>query len=73
MATQTPTPPKTDSPFISRAQLMLRWHIKAPITLRRMERKGLLHPTRMSKKNVFYQWSEVIAIEAAASTMEVKP
>ena len=61
-------PPPAASPYINRAKLMERWHIKSVITLRRWERAGKLHPVRMSAKAIFYRMEEIHALEEQAQS-----
>ena len=56
-----------DQPFITRADLALRWRVH-PDTIRRWQYEGRLHPVTMSGSGrvVRYPMSEVLEIEKSS-------
>jgi hypothetical protein len=60
-----PTPPNTR---LTRPQLLARWGLKAPITLRRYEKAGRLHALRVSSRVILYDLREIERIEENANT-----
>lgn len=62
----TPHEQASKTPHLTRRQLLQRWGLKAPITLRRWEKAGKLKALRLSRRNVLYPLAEVERIEAQA-------
>lgn len=54
------------SPLIARPALLVRWGLRAPLTLRRMEKRGLLTPIKLTPKVTLYERSQVERLEAQA-------
>ena len=61
-------PPLTLAAHLTRPQLLSRWGLKAPITLRRYEKAGKLHPLRISSRVILYDLGEISEIEDKART-----
>ena len=60
---------ETSDGFISRPGLAARWKCHTE-SLKRREKKGLLHPHRFSSRMVRYLLSEVLALERQAQSGE---
>jgi len=56
--------PNVETPFTNRRSLSKRW-LKSVMTLKRMERAGLLRPLKIGK-DVLYRMSDVERIEQQA-------
>lgn len=51
--------------FLRRRELAARWRCSIE-TIKRRERSGLLHPTRLSRRLLLYKLSEVKSLEGDA-------
>jgi hypothetical protein len=53
---------------LTRPQLLSRWGLKAPITLRRYEKAGKLHALRFSSRHILYDLEEIQRFEDKHNT-----
>lgn len=56
----------TGATFLTRRELAMRWRCSGE-TIKRRQRRGLLHPVYLSCRKILYRLAEVEAIEANGS------